>query len=63
METKRQSRYKVVMYRFWIEYKQFFDGETTRRMRRRASMRRLRAFANSGMELIGSGRVDLIGIV
>ncbi|MPR35216.1 hypothetical protein [Salmonirosea aquatica] len=41
MERKKQRKLKVGVYRFWIEYKQFFEGESTRRMRKRARQRRL----------------------
>jgi hypothetical protein len=62
MEKKKQSKFKVSVYRFWIEYKQFFEGESTRRMRRRAWARRLRSAADSRMGIFGMGSFDLAGI-
>ena len=62
MEMKKQSRFKVGMYRFWIEYKQFFEGASTLRMRRRAEERRLRAGRPARVGILGFGALDLMGI-
>ena len=43
MDRKKQNKFRVGVYRFWIEYNQHFEGESTRRMRKRAEERRLRA--------------------
>ncbi|WP_373511187.1 hypothetical protein [Persicitalea sp.] len=41
MEEKKNSQFRRAVYRFWIEYHQYFEGASTRRMRRRAQARRL----------------------
>ena len=57
MDRKKQSKFRVGVYRFWIEYNQYFEGESTQRMRRRANERRIRtgtyALGPSGMGMLG----------
>ena len=62
MERKKQSKLRVGMYRFWIEYKQYFEGESTRRMRKRAEERRLRTGNYPGVGSFGLGTLDLAGM-
>jgi hypothetical protein len=62
MERKKQRKLKVGIYRFWIEYNQYFEGESTRRMRKRAEERRLRTGNYSGVGLFRLGTLDLAGI-
>lgn len=58
MEKNRPGKFKVGLYRFWIEYQRYFDGETTLRMRRRARMRRPQTERNT----VSLGMLDLAGI-
>ncbi|MFB9295574.1 hypothetical protein [Persicitalea jodogahamensis] len=41
MEERKRSKFRRAAYRFWVEYHQYFEGASTRRMRRRAKARRL----------------------
>ena len=61
MERKKQNKLKVGVYRFWIEYKQHFEGESTERMRKRARERRMRT-GNYTMGAPGLGMLGLAGI-
>ena len=62
MERKKQSKFRVGVYRFWIEYKQYLEGESTRRMRKRAEERRLRTGNYPGMGVFERGTLNLAGI-
>ncbi len=61
MERKKQSKFRVGVYRFWIEYNQYFEGESTRRMRKRAEERRMRAGSYPRVAS-GLGMLGLTGI-
>ena len=61
MDQKKQNKFRVGVYRFWIEYNQHFEGESTRRMRKRAEERRLRA-GNFPVAPFGLGALGLAGI-
>lgn len=52
MEERKRSKFRRAAYRFWIEYHQYFHGNSTRRMSQRAQARRLL-----------SGSFDKLGIL
>lgn len=58
MDRKKQSKFRVGVYRFWIEYNQYFEGESTQRMRKRAHERRMR----SGSYPVGSSGLGILGL-
>ncbi len=60
MEERKRSNLKRAAYRFWVEYHQYFEGASTRRMRRRARARRM--LSGSFDELGIFKRMQLAGI-
>ncbi|TDB61433.1 hypothetical protein [Arundinibacter roseus] len=48
MEKRTPGKLRVGIYRFWIEYNQFFHGGTTPRLRKRAKQRKVNAGADFG---------------
>lgn len=58
MDRKKQNKFRVGVYRFWIEYNQHFEGESTRRMRKRAEKRRIQ----NGSYLLGTLGLGMLGL-
>lgn len=58
MDRKKQSKFRVGVYRFWIEYNQYFEGESTQRMRKRANERRMR----TGSYPVGASGLGILGL-
>ena len=58
MDRKKQSKFRVGVYRFWIEYNQYFEGESTQRMRKRANERRMR----TGSYPVGASSLGILGL-
>lgn len=67
MENKTWRRVRTAIYRFWVEYHQFIEGPTTRRMKKRANRRKVatggEGYAQRAHTTIpGLWQFDLVGI-
>lgn len=67
MGNKAWRKVQTATYRFWVEYHQFIEGSTTRRMKNRANRRKAaagdeRCAQRAPTTIPGLWQLDLAGI-